>query len=329
MSTITANKTITFANEGGNYLGAVENKEFYERGLLEALRSPRFIASMGKQVRVPKNRGNIMTWRKRLPIEHPTTALTEGVTPTPNSFKIAEYRMSLSQYGDYIEYTDLTDLYSIDDIAKEASEELGISGAELIEDLVFTELYKVPNVVDNSTATLKASDLIKFKAIFTKNNVKPINGKYVLIISPEQGVDLKTSTDANSWIEVNKYTSNETILDGEVGTLYGFKVIESNRVKTEGGVSHAIALGAEAFAIPMLEGDSAATPQLIVKGLGSAGTADPLDQKATVGYKINGFGVRINYDEAVMVVKTKATALDAPAFDEDDRTHYVQTAPAL
>jgi hypothetical protein len=29
--------------------------------------------------------------------------------------------------------------------------------------------------------------------------------------------------------------------------------------------------------------------RIITKGLGSAGTADPLDQIATAGYKINGF----------------------------------------
>ena len=51
-----------------------------------------------------------------------------------------------------------------------------------------------------------------------------------------------------------------------------------------------IVLGQYAYGITSLKG---AKPRVIVKPAGSAGTADPLDQISTVGWKMDGFGVKM------------------------------------
>ena len=40
--------------------------------------------------------------------------------------------------------------------------------------------------------------------------------------------------------------------------------------------------------------------QTIVKALGSAGTEDPLNQRQSIGYKINAFAVKRLYEEAIV-----------------------------
>ena len=55
-------------------------------------------------------------------------------------------------------------------------------------------------------------------------------------------------------------------------------------------VASLIVLGKYAYGITSLKGSK---PSVIVKPAGSAGTADPLDQISTVGWKMDGFGVKM------------------------------------
>ncbi len=153
---------------------------------------------------------------------------------------------------------------------------------------------------------------------------------YLLLVSPEVQYDLIALTnETNSFIDIAKYAKTESILDGEVGTILGFKIIVDNftsSVENASGVvvHQCIALGKDAFGVVDLEGDTN-SPRLIHKPLGSGGTNDPIDQIQTLGWKINGFATRILYDEAVMRVEV-ASGINVSSneiTDEKTRTHFV------
>ena len=55
-------------------------------------------------------------------------------------------------------------------------------------------------------------------------------------------------------------------------------------------VASVIVLGQYAYGYTSLTGSN---PRVIVKPAGSAGTGDPLDQISTVGWKMDGFGVKL------------------------------------
>ena len=182
-------------------------------------------------------------------------------------------------------------------------------------------------------------------SVYRKNRVRPLSdGSYVAVVSEEQLYDLKESTEPNSWLEVGKYADPKSVLNGEVGKLAGFRFVSSNFIEVGASVtastdpaythnsafatgqgSKAIFLGADAFAVTALAGDTIGAPKLIWHGFGSAGADDALDQKATLGWKLDGFGVRINRDEAVMIVET-STGVLIPTLDtiitDEERTHY-------
>ena len=65
-------------------------------------------------------------------------------------------------------------------------------------------------------------------------------------------------------------------------------------------VHRGILFGAEALVKLAVEGVSEA-PKIIVKALGSSGVSDALDQRQSVGFKVDGFGLAIKRPEAICV----------------------------
>ena len=103
--------------------------------------------------------------------------------------------------------------------------------------------------------------------------------------------------DDEKFIAVSKYQDKENIYTGEVGRLFGVRLVETTEAKIFEGkgasgadVASVIVLGKYAYGITSLKGSK---PSVIVKPAGSAGTADPLDQISTVGWKMDGFGVKM------------------------------------
>ena len=71
--------------------------------------------------------------------------------------------------------------------------------------------------------------------------------------------------------------------EGEIGKIAGVRFVETTEAKIfAGGVYSTLILGDNAYGVTEIEGGGL---QHIVKQLGSAGTADALDQRSTVGWK--------------------------------------------
>ena len=84
-------------------------------------------------------------------------------------------------------------------------------------------------------------------------------------------------------------------------------------------VTRGILFGDEAMVKLNVEGVSDA-PKMIVKPLGSSGVADPLDQRQSVGFRVDGFGLAIKRPEAICVTYglCKNAALAALAYSTAD-----------
>ena len=117
----------------------------------------------------------------------------------------------------------------------------------------------------------------------------------------------------NATNKVYSALSNVTIGDGDnkvaLTTLQGLEWIQLPVVR-------GILFGDEAMVKLNVEGVSDA-PKMIVKPLGSSGVADPLDQRQSVGFRVDGFGLAIKRPEAICITYglCKNAALAALAFD--------------
>lgn len=57
---------------------------------------------------LPKNKGQLVKWRRAIPFEINTTALVEGVTPAPNMLQFEDVSAVISQYGAWTTFTDVS-----------------------------------------------------------------------------------------------------------------------------------------------------------------------------------------------------------------------------
>ena len=286
---------------------SAEMKTYYDRMLLERA-LPELVFGMFAQNRpLARRQGKIIEFRKFSALAKATTPITEGVTPTGNSLTVTAITAPLAQYGDYIEGSDLLDLTAIDPILQETAQLLGEQAGQTINQLIRDVLFagtsvqyannRVSRVTVAAGDNLTVTEVRKARRTLKKQNAKPvIGGDYVGFVTPSGVYDLQS--DSN-WQAANQYAGSERIFSGEVGRIYGVRFIESteNTIYTGAGAAgidvHAtLIMGANAFGKVPLEGGDL---EFVFKGLGSAGAADPLNQRWTSGWK-NTFTSKILND---------------------------------
>jgi N4-gp56 family major capsid protein len=145
------------------------------------------------------------------------------------------------------------------------------------------------------------------------NNVDPFDdGLYVGIIHPKMAYSLMTASGWKGW---QKYTSPELMYKGEVGQVGGVRFVESSDapayavsgdtlLASSGTVYGTIIFGPHAYGVTEIsgQGNKQKGYEMFIKQLGSAGTADPVNQQATVGFKITMAAKILNKSAGVILV---------------------------
>lgn len=306
-------------NTNVNTLATVsaEAKTFYDKTLLARCLPALVFAKYGQKKSIKSRSGKTIEFRKFTSLEPATTPLTEGVTPTGKNLAVTAITCSLEQYGDYVEISDMLDLVGIDPVLVESAELLGEQAGLTIDNVVRNAVCGGTNVqyagAKTSISEITASDVMtadevaRAVATLKKGNVKRLEGKfYIGIIDPDIAYDIMKDP---LWQDISKYSGGQAIMEGEIGKLHGVRFIETTETLVKEGtvnVHCAMIIGKDAYGVPDVEGS--AKPENIVKPFGSAGTADPLNQRATSGWKAL-FGTK-RLDESCMVRIECATTLD-------------------
>ena len=211
--------------------------------------------------------------------------------------KVTKLEATVKQYGGFVALSDLLILTAIDNNIVEASELIGSQAGRTL-DTISREVMNAGTNVQyaegqvTSRAAITSDMKLTVKAVkkavrfLKKQNAKRINGYFYGIINPDCSFDL---TEDEKFVEVVKYKNPERIYNGEIGAIEGVRFVETTEAKifAEAGASgidvySTLILAANAYATTKIKGGGLET---IIKQLGSAGTADPLDQRATVGWK--------------------------------------------
>ena len=274
---------------------SVENKTFYDMNLIKEAQANLVHDQFGQKRPIPKNGGKKIEFRKFASLPKALTALTEGVTPDGKSLTVTAIEAEVAQYGDYITQSDVLELTSIDNTIVEATTVLGNQAGLTLDTITRnvlqsgTYVYYAPKADGTkveSRATLDDTckltvDVVKQVAALLKgNNTPKIDGSYVCIIHPYVAYDLTSDPE---WIDAHKYATPENIYNGEIGKIAGVRFVESTEAKIyTGGVFGCLMFGANAYGVTEIEGGGL---QTIIKQKGSAGTADPLDQRSSIGWK--------------------------------------------
>lgn len=283
---------------------------FYSRVMLRKA-VPLFVHTRWAQVRdLPKNQSNVIRFRRYTLLTAATTALTEGVTPTGSQLAVTNVDATVAQYGDFISMTDFLVFTTLDPLLTETAELLGIQAADTLDQLTRNVLIGTTTIqyaaaattngtitsamkftraeAQEAVRTLKIAKAKKITSMIdpsTGFNTSPVDACFVAICHPSTTFDLK---NVSGFIRVEEYGQKKA-MEGEVGALDEIRFVETTNayVNTGAGASsidvyYTLVLGAEAYGISRISGEAMRN---IIKPLGSAGAADPLEQRQTSGWK--------------------------------------------
>lgn len=293
---------------------------FYDRNLLERAQPNDVHGRFGQKRPIAQKNGNQIKFRRYSQLAVATTPLTEGVTPSGSQLAVTDVTATLAQYGDFIQLSDMVSMTNQDPVVTEATDVLGDQAGTTIDQIRRDVMVAGTNVAYAGSATTRAGTITKIaaadldKAIrFLKNqNAKfikmgigasdgvgtgSVRKAYIALVHPDVEYDLESITGYRA---VSDYGSQEGVIEDEIGAYKNIRFVTSTNCKifadattaTTAGfkvsgsgkndVYATLILADNAYGICPLSGQAMNT---YVKALGSAGSADPLEQRSTVGWK--------------------------------------------
>jgi len=301
---------------------AVNLQGHYDRNLLERA-LPALIHDRFLQIRpLPKNKGTRVNFRRYGSLAVSTTPLTEGVTPTGKKLTTTDVYALVKQYGDFITISDWISLTGLDPILVESGEilgeQMGLTVDTLNRDvLIAGTSVRYANSVANRAAVATAVSAADAKAsvrILEGNNAKKI--RHMITAGTKVGTrpiapafyGITHTNCRQDWesipgfTKVEEYASQKNVTEEEIGSYGNLRILTTTNAKVflAGGVAvgttglvaadstnidvyTTLIFAANAGGVCPLQKGSIKN---IIKKLGSAGTEDALDQRATSGWKV-------------------------------------------
>lgn len=275
---------------------------FLESKFLDFIKKELLLVPMGKKKVLPQHMGKTVKWNQWTAPASSVTALSEANPGDGISLTSTAYTNTLAAYGQYVSISDFLQMAAINDTMNDAQELLAYVAALSLDQIVRNELdangtQRYADPVNNSskanvesgTDQMASSDLkLVLKALRASNIPTFENGKYKGVIHPYMEFSLLSETAASSFIILsgNNGSAGTVIESAEIGSAFGIQLSRSTNIRADATSTNTygnIFVGRDAFGVVDL---ASAGLKMIVKETGSAGSADPLDQIATVGYKV-------------------------------------------
>lgn len=279
------------------------------------------LSKFGMAKPMPKNKAETVKFRRPVPLALATTPLTEGAPPTAKAMTYEDVTVTLSQYGDIVEITDVVHDLAEDPVLKDAAMMCGEQAAETIETLMWGVLQGGTNVFYGSgeanrssvdavinlndqraiTRALKSERAKKVTSMLSssvKYGTEAVDAAFIAFAHTDLESDIR---DMTGFVPTEKYGSMKA-LPYEIGKVEDVRYILSpvlSSVADAGGLASTnglvstsgtnadiypvIYVAKDAYGHVALKGAEAITPTIINPG--QIDKSDPLGQKGMVGWK--------------------------------------------
>lgn len=246
------------------------------------------------------------------------TTSNDGVTPSDTSIAVTSVTVVPTQYRIVFSLADMlletTPLDLLSETAKKAGEVMakkidteiqavlddgttviygGADANAARTDIASTEVLRMADL-NRAAAKLEAADVPKFDGTY-----------YVAVVHPYAVYDLRNSTAAGSWLDMAKYTSNDRIMRGEIGAVFGLRIVTSSHITTFSStttVFPSYVVGKGGFGVGFSQ-----QPRVYITPAGPS-DSDPAAQRRKVSAKC-AFGTVILNQNAIVRVEAAATAV--------------------
>lgn len=270
---------------------------------------------------MPKNKTQTIKFRRPKIFTAATTPLVEGVTPTATQFSYEDVEVSLKQYGQVVEITDVIEDTAEDPVLNDASVQAGENIGRTLESLNWGVLRAGTNVFYANGTTraglnsvislnkqrkvmraLKAQKAYKITRILSASvnyGTKAVEAAYVAVHHTDVEQDIRNLAGFTPTAE---YGSRQVISEYELGTVEDTRYICSPDLSpilaggaavgsdgmvaadsTNNDVYPILYIGKESYGIVPLRGKGSVSPTILRPGVKSK--SDPLGQRGYVGWK--------------------------------------------
>ena len=303
----------------GDFSFDTEKIQIIDRDILTVNKKEAFWGNL--VTKVPTIRGDKLTLRRHILVDYNAKAvLNEGDTPREEKIQIVSHDITTNSYGSYIAYTRQAFMNNRDSITQLAGDQLANSR------LFDTEaVNREPYLGTTYTATKGASEsfhdfFLHVKTRLFKNKGKAYrDGNYLAIMTPETSEAIVKEAKADSTPIAGTPEGKELLLGGYLGAYAGFNCLVCgdeamyDTGHTKGKIIF-IALDSMGRFPVLAYGVNEKNAEVIVKDLGSAGTADPTNEVGSIASRIDNIAAGLQSPELVIKAEVDVTyvAADVP-----------------
>lgn len=289
-------------------------REYYDRVLLTTA-YPCLIHTRFAQTRVlPRNRGDTVVFRRYNKLDTVPVPLVEGITPPGALLSAQDIKARVQFYGNFVMITNEVELTSEDYTLNQAARLLAQNLGQTLDEITFDVLSSTTSVIlaqngtNGQTPTeINKTDIDIAVRTLLQNDAKmitevipgrdayatfPIRPAFWGMISADLIDDLEAVAN---FIPTANYAQQGPVMPCEWGSTGNVRWVFTSTQPSNGAtvpVYNNPIVGQDAYAVVNLGADSG---EFYVEPLGSAGSADPLHQRGTVGW-MHPFAARILND---------------------------------
>lgn len=268
---------------------------YYDKRFLERLSPQLMLKQCGDMKPLPTKSGTMVKWHRLNKLTAATTPLTENTNPSEDTVGTSVVTVEPLTYGSWVKVSAELNLKSINPIVEEIMDEQADQAALTYEAVIFAAIHgaftdQFAGGAANEAAVadadvLNASEVRKAVYTLRAANVPAFEGNmYKLVIHPASVFDIQSDSAVGSFVDVNKYSNPSQIMKGEIGQLYGARVVVDTYLPTGTGATddtyRSFLFGRQAFGVTELSGQGIKTFRY-----NEGNTENPLNMYSTIGWK--------------------------------------------
>ena len=277
---------------------------YYDRRFLDRVAPQLYFKQMGDMRPLPQKSGTMVKWTRLNKLTAATTPLTENTNPAEVTVGTTQVSAEPLTYGSWVKVSAELNLKSINPIVEEIQDEQADQAALTYDTVIFNAVHgnvtnqfaggAVSEITVADASVLTSAEVRR--AVFTLRNanIPGFEGNlYKAIIHPAQQFDLLSETAVGTFMEASKYTTMEPLMKGEIGQLYGVRVVVSTNLATGTGATdetyRAFVFGRQCYGVTELSGHGTKTYRF-----NDGSTENPLQMYSTIGWKLMLAGKVLN-----------------------------------
>lgn len=279
-------------------------REYYDRLLLMTA-YPTLIYTKFAQKRVlPEKNGDTIVFRRYARLATVPIPLVDGVTPPGSPLSVTDIKARVDFYGNFVTITNQVELTVEDKVLNESARLLAQNLAQTMDEVTRDVLASTSSVLqcsngnngetpteltkadtDAAVKTLLGNDAEMISEVVTGRDAfgtTPVRPSFWGYLDTDLLDDLEAVAN---FVNTSNYAQQGTVLDSEWGSTGNIRWLYTS-VGSVSSASPAVynnfIIGKESYAVVHLRSE---TGEFYVEPLGSAGSADPLHQRGSVGWQ--------------------------------------------